>query len=149
MAKVILNAPITTDRYGLHFVNGEAHTTDTYLINKLIRKGVKVEIENPETNSENPEKKTIDEMTIAELKKYATENNIEITSNVKNKADIIEFITNYKKDDGEEKDTQTDDGEENPDAKSDNMDENLDENSNNADGEDNNEEDDGEEPKAE
>lgn len=120
MAKVILNAPITTDRYGLHFVNGEAHTTDTYLINKLIRKGVKVEIENPDTNTENPEKKTIDEMTIAELKKYATENNIEIPSNVKNKTDIIEFITNYKKDDDDPKNPDTNSGEENPDTNTEN-----------------------------
>ena len=37
MAKIILNSPITTDRYGLHFVKGEAHTDNEYLINRLIR----------------------------------------------------------------------------------------------------------------
>lgn len=131
MAKVILNAPITTDRYGLHFVNGEAHTSNTYLINKLIRKGVKVEIKNLDENSNNPKEKTIDEMTVVELKEYAAKSNIEIPSNVKNKADIIKFINNYKKDDEKEKK------------------ENLDENSNNVDGENNNEEDDEEEPTAE
>ena len=45
MAKVILNTPITTDRYGLHFEKGEANTNNEYLINKLIRKGVKIEIQ--------------------------------------------------------------------------------------------------------
>lgn len=139
MAKVILNAPITTDRYGLHFVNGEAHTTNTYLINKLIRKGVKVEVENPDTNSNFLKEKTIDEMTVAELKEYATEKNIEIPSTVKNKADIVEFIKNYKEDDGKE----------NLDTKPDSTDEDPDTNSNDANGEENNEEDNGEKPKAE
>lgn len=148
MAKVILNAPITTDRYGLHFVKGEAHTNNEYLINKLIRKGVKVEVEQEsmEIKSNIKAEKTIDEMTVAELKEYATKNNIEIPSNVKNKADIIEFITNYKED-NEPKDPQTNGGEENSDVKPDNTDENLDTNSNNADGEVNNKEDN--EPKAE
>ena len=66
MAKVILNTPITTDRYGLHFINGEASTDNEYLINRLIRKGVKVEIQ--EEQPESPKEKTIDEMTVAELK---------------------------------------------------------------------------------
>lgn len=101
MAKVILNTPITTDRYGLHFEKGEAHTNNEYLINKLIRKGVKVEIqeEQPEVQKE----KTIDEMTVAELKEYATKNKIEIPSTVKAKADILDFLKNYKEDPGEDK----------------------------------------------
>ena len=88
MAKIILNSPITTDRYGLHFVKGEAHTDNEYLINRLIRKGVKVEIEQeiPEEKPVVEEEKTIDEMTVAELKEYAATNNIEIPSNIKNKA---------------------------------------------------------------
>ena len=143
MAKVVLNAPITTDRYGLHFVNGEAHTNNEYLINKLIRKGVKVEVEQEslEIKSNVKVEKTIDEMTVAELKEYATKNNIEIPSNVKNKADIIGFITNYKEDD-ESNDPQTNDGEENSDVKSDNTDENLNTNLNNADDKYNNKKDD-------
>lgn len=121
MAKIILNTSITTNRYGLHFEKGEAHTNNEYLINKLIRKGVKVEIEKSDTNTENQKEKTIDEMTIAELKEYATENNIEIPSNVKNKTDIIEFITNYKKDDDEQKNPQTNDGEEESDTNTENL----------------------------
>lgn len=107
MAKVILNTPITTDRYGLHFDKGEAYTNNEYLINKLIRKGVKVEIqeEQPEIQKE----KTIDEMTVAELKEYATKNKIEIPSNVKAKSDILDFLKNYKEDPGE--DNTKDDGE--------------------------------------
>lgn len=125
MAKIILNSPITTDRYGLHFVKGEAHTDNEYLINRLIRKGVKVEIEQ-EVPEEKPfvnEEKTIDEMTVAELKKYAAEKNIEIPSDVKNKADIIEFIKNYKEDDGKQETDGEDEGteneDENPEEKSD------------------------------
>lgn len=94
-AKIFLNQPLTQDRYGLHFEKGEAYTDNQYLINKLQAKGVKVEI-----IEEEKKEKTIDEMTVAELKVYATTNNIEIPSDVKNKADIVEFIKNYKKDDG-------------------------------------------------
>lgn len=149
MAKVILNTPITTDRYGLHFERGEAHTNNEYLINKLIRKGVKVEIENPETNSNSQVKKTIDEMTIAELKDYATEKNITIPSNVKSKNDIVEFIKNYKEDDGEEN-PQINSGEDNPEPKPDSTGENPETNLNNgANGEENNQKDDEKEPKAE
>lgn len=125
MAKIILNSPITTDRYGLHFVKGEAHTDNEYLINRLIRKGVKVEIEQeiPEEKPVVEEEKTIDEMTVAELKEYAAENNIEIPSNIKNKADIVEFIKNYKEDDGEQEVDGEDEGpeneDENPEEKSD------------------------------
>ena len=125
MAKIILNSPITTDRYGLHFVKGEAHTDNEYLINRLIRKGVKVEIEQevPEEKTVVNEEKTIDEMTVAELKKYAAEKNIEIPSDVKNKADIIEFIKNYKEDDGKQETDGEDEGpeneDENPEEKSD------------------------------
>lgn len=125
MAKIILNSPITTDRYGLHFVKGEAHTDNEYLINRLIRKGVKVEIEQevPEEKPVVNEEKTIDEMTVAELKKYAAEKNIEIPSDVKNKADIIEFIKNYKEDDGKQETDGEDEGpeneDENPEEKSD------------------------------
>lgn len=125
MAKIILNSPITTDRYGLHFVKGEAHTDNEYLINRLIRKGVKVEIEQeiPEEKPVVEEEKTIDEMTVAELKEYAATNNIEIPSNIKNKADIVEFIKNYKEDDGEQEVDGEDEGpeneDENPEEKSD------------------------------
>lgn len=125
MAKIILNSPITTDRYGLHFVKGEAHTDNEYLINRLIRKGVKVEIEQeiPEEKPVVEEEKTIDEMTVAELKEYAATNNIEIPSNIKSKADIVEFIKNYKEDDGEQEVDGEDEGpeneDENPEEKSD------------------------------
>ncbi len=96
MAKVILNTPITTDRYGLHFEKGEANTNNEYLINKLIRKGVKIEIQ--EEHPEILKEKTIDEMTVAELKEYATKNKIEIPSKLKAKADILDFLKNYKED---------------------------------------------------
>lgn len=89
-AKISLNQPLTQERYGLHFTKGEALCDNEYLIKKLQAKGVKVEIIK--------EEKTIDEMTVAELKVYATDNNIEIPSNVKSKADIIDFIKNYKED---------------------------------------------------
>ena len=136
MAKIILNSPITTDRYGLHFVKGEAHTDNEYLINRLIRKGVKVEIEQeiPEEKPVVEEEKTIDEMTVAELKEYAAANNIEIPSNIKNKVDIVEFIKNYKEDDGEQEVDGEDEGPENED-------ENNEEKSDEAEGE--------EDPKAE
>lgn len=94
-AKIILNQPLTQDRYGLHFDKGEAQTDNEYIIKKLQAKGVKVEIVEEKTKE-----KTIDEMTVAELKVYATEKNIEIPSDVKNKADIVEFIKSYKKDNG-------------------------------------------------
>ena len=96
MAKVILNTPITTDRYGLHFEKGEANTNNEYLINKLIRKGVKIEIQ--EEHPEILKEKTIDEMTVAELKEYATKNKIEIPSKLKAKADILDFLKNSKED---------------------------------------------------
>ena len=96
MAKVILNTPITTDRYGIHFEKGEANTNNEYLINKLIRKGVKIEIQ--EEHPEILKEKTIDEMTVAELKEYATKNKIEIPSKLKAKADILDFLKNYKED---------------------------------------------------
>ena len=96
MAKVLLNTPITTDRYRLHFEKGEANTNNEYLINKLIRKGVKIEIQ--EEHPEILKEKTIDEMTVAELKEYATKNKIEIPSKLKAKADILDFLKNYKED---------------------------------------------------
>mgnify|MGYP003571263375 CR=1 FL=1 len=139
MAKIILNSPITTDRYGLHFVKGEAHTDNEYLINRLIRKGVKVEIEQ-EVSEEKPvveEEKTIDEMTVAELKEYAAANNIEIPSNIKNKADIVEFIKNYKEDDGEQEVDGEDEKPDNTETKPDNEDENPEEKSDEAEGEEN------------
>ena len=135
-AKIILNQPLTQDRYGLHFEKGEAITDNEYLIKKLKSKGVKVEIIK--------EEKTINEMTVAELKEYAKENNIEIPSNVKNKADILKFITNYKEDNGDPKSMQTDDGEESL-EKTDNADKNL----NNDDSKDKTKKDDKVEPKAE
>ena len=143
-AKIILNQPLTQDRYGLHFEKGEAYTDNEYLIGKLKSKGVKVEILKDENPDKNPEEKTIDEMTVAELKEYAADKNIEIPSNVKSKADIIEFIKNYKEDDennGEETEETSDETPDNPDTKPDNTDENPDKN--NAEGENN------EKPKAE
>lgn len=98
-AKVYLNQPLTQDRYGLHFEKGEALCENEYIIKKLQTKGVKVEIIKEEKPDQNPGKKEIDEMTIAELKKYATENNIEIPSKAKSKTDIVEFIKNYKEED--------------------------------------------------
>lgn len=95
-AKVFLNQPLTQVRYGLHFEKGEALCDNEYIITKLQKKGVKVEI------IDEPKEKTLDEMTVAELKEYATENNIEIPSNVKNKADIIEFLKNYNAEDEKE-----------------------------------------------
>ncbi len=132
MAKVILNSPITTDRYGLHFEKGEAHTDNEYLINRLIRKGVKVEFQtkNPEEELDEKKEKTIDEMTVAELKKYATERNIEIPSNIKNKADIIEFIRNYKEYDKKQEVDGGDENPDNPNTETDNEDENPEEKSN-------------------
>lgn len=135
-AKIILNHPLTQDRYGLHFEKGEAYTENEYLIKKLKSKGVKVEILEEKTE------KTIDEMTVAELKKYATEKNIEIPSNVKNKADIIEFIKNYKEN---KEEGQKEEGQEEQDEKPDNTDTKPDTNSNEADGK----EDNNENPKAE
>ena len=133
-AKILLNQPLTQDRYGLHFDKGEAYTDNEYLIKKLKLKGVKVEI------IEEKKEKTIDEMTVAELKNYASEKNIEIPSNVKNKADIVEFIKNYKEDGGKQEDNSEDE-------KSDNDGENLDEKTDEAEGEKNPEE--GTEPKVE
>ncbi len=43
MVKVILNTPTTTDRYGLHFVKGEAFTDNEHIINRLQRKGVTIQ----------------------------------------------------------------------------------------------------------
>ena len=37
-------------------------------------------------------------MTVAELKEYATKNKIEIPSKLKAKADILDFLKNYKED---------------------------------------------------
>lgn len=88
-AKIFLNQPLTQDRYGLHFERGEALCDNEYIITKLQKKGVKVEI------IEEVKEKTLDEMTVAELKEHAATNNIEIPSNVRSKADIIEFIKNY------------------------------------------------------
>lgn len=109
-ATVYLNQPLTQDRYGLHFDRGEAHTDNEYLIKKLQSKGVRVEIEKEETKLILKEK-TIDEMTVAELKEYATTKNIEIPSIVKNKADIIEFIKSHKESD-EKDNPEGQDGEE-------------------------------------
>ena len=108
-AKVFLNQPLTQERYGLHFEKGEALCDNEYIITKLQKKGVKVEI------IEEPKEKTLDEMTVVELKEYATENNIDIPSNVKNKADIIDFLKNYNAEDTkEEKPEDTKEGTENP-----------------------------------
>ena len=95
-AKVFLNQPLTQVRYGLHFEKGEALCDNEYIITKLQKKGVKVEI------IDEPKEKTLDEMTVAELKEYATENNIEIPSKVKNKEYIIEFLKNYNAEDEKE-----------------------------------------------
>lgn len=95
-AKVFLNQPLTQVRYGLHFEKGVALCDNEYIITKLQKKGVKVEI------IEEPKEKTLEEKTVAELKEYAAENNIEIPSNVKNKADIIDFIKNYNAEDTKE-----------------------------------------------
>ena len=95
-AKVFLNQPLTQVRYGLHFEKGEALCDNEYIITKLQKKGVKVEI------IEEPKEKTLEEKTVAELKEYAAENNIEIPSNVKNKADIIEYLKNYNAEDEKE-----------------------------------------------
>lgn len=95
-AKIFLNQPLTQDRYGLHFDKGEALCDNEYVITKLQKKGVKVEI------IEELKEKTFDEMTVVELKEYATENNIEIPSNVKNKADIIKFLKDYNAEDTKE-----------------------------------------------
>ena len=43
-AKVFLNQPLTQVRYGLHFEKGEALCDNEYIIAKLQKKGVKVEI---------------------------------------------------------------------------------------------------------
>lgn len=125
-AKIFLNQPLTQDRYGLHFDKGEALCDNEYIINKLQKKGVKVEIIK--------EEKTIYEMTVAELKEYATEKNITIPSNVKSKADIIEFIKNYKEgqqdNTGEKTDKNPDNTEDNPDTKQDGSDTNVGSNEN-------------------
>jgi len=118
-AKVYLNQPLTQDRYGLHFEKGEAHTDNEYLIKKLQSKGVKVEIEKEIIEKEETKlitkEKTIDEMSVAELKKYAEEKNIEIPSNVRSKADIVKFIKNYKEPDKKEEIGELEgDGKENP-----------------------------------
>lgn len=118
-AKIFLNQPLTQDRYGLHFDKGEALCDNEYIINKLQKKGVKVEIIK--------EEKTIDEMTVAELKEYATEKNITIPSNVKSKADIIEFIKNYKEGQQDNTGEKTD---KNPDTKQDGSDTNVGSNEN-------------------
>lgn len=115
-AKIFLNQPLTQDRYGLHFDKGEALCDNEYVITKLQKKGVKVEI------IEELKEKTFDEMTVVELKEYATENNIEIPSNVKNKADIINFLKDYNAEDTKEetKNTETNpkgNTEENPEEK--------------------------------
>ena len=108
-AKVFLNQPLTQVRYGLHFEKGVALCDNEYIITKLQKKGVKVEI------IEEPKEKTLEEKTVTELKEYAAENNIEIPSNVKNKADIIDFIKNYNAEDTkEEKPEDTKEGTENP-----------------------------------
>ena len=113
-AKVYLNQPLTQDRYGLHFEKGEAHTDNEYLIKKLQSKGVKVEIEKEKTKLM-PKEKIIDEMTIAELKEHAIAKNIEIPSNVKSKANILEFIKNYKEADKKEEIEESEgEGKENP-----------------------------------
>lgn len=121
-AKVYLNQPLTQDRYGLHFDRGEAQTDNEYIIKKLQAKGVKVEILKAE--------KTIDEMTVSELKKYAEENNIEIPSKVKTKAGIIELLTNNDAD-KDDPDTNTD----NPDITGQNPETNPDTNTDNPEGE--------------
>jgi hypothetical protein len=112
-AKVYLNQPLTQERYGLHFEQGEALCDNDYIIKKLQKKGVRVEIIK--------EEKTLDEMTVTELKEYAAEKNITIASNVRSKADIVEFIKNYKEDNGENPDN-TDN---NPDTKTDGSDTNV------------------------
>ena len=133
-AKVFLNQPLTQVRYGLHFEKGVALCDNEYIITKLQKKGVKVEI------IEEPKEKTLEEKTVAELKEYAAENNIEIPSNVKNKADIMDFIKNYNAEDTKE---ETKEGEENPEEKTEDSETNPEENpeEKNAEGE--------EEPKAE
>ena len=133
-AKILLNQPLTQDRYGLHFEKGEALCENEYIIKKLQSKGVKVEVIEEES-----QEKTIDEMTVVELKRYATEKNIVIPSNVKNKTDITEFINNYKEDNEKTEVSQEDDNE----------DENSSVVSNEITGEDNNEENSEEEQKAE
>ena len=90
MAIIKLNNPITIDKYGLHFEKGEAQTDNAYIINKLAHKGFKIigdKIENEEKKE-----KTIEEMTVAELKKLAAERQIEIPNNITKKAEIIEYI---------------------------------------------------------
>ena len=105
-AKILLNQPLTQDRYGLHFDRGVAFTDNEYLINKLSKKGVKVEIikeeiiEEKEIKEEKKEK-TLEEMKVDELKKLATEKGIELKSDLK-KADIIELIKKYEEDNKEE-----------------------------------------------
>ena len=43
-AKIILNQPLTQERYGLHFEKGKAICDNEYIIKKIKKKGVKVEI---------------------------------------------------------------------------------------------------------
>lgn len=105
-AKILLNQPLTQDRYGLHFDRGVAFTDNDYLIDKLSKKGVKVEIikeEKIESKEikEDKKEKTLEEMKVDELKKLAIEKGIELKSDYK-KADIIELIKNYKEDDEKE-----------------------------------------------
>lgn len=115
-AKIILNQPLTQERYGLHFEKGEAYTDNEYIINKLQAKGVKVEVIK--------EEKTIDEMTVAELKDYATAKNIEIPSNITKKGEIVDFIKNYKEDEKtenpEENEGESGESPDNPETKPDN-----------------------------
>lgn len=131
-AKIFLNQPLTQDRYGLHFERGEALCDNEYIITKLQKKGVKVEI------IEEIKEKTLDEMTVAELKEYAATNNIEIPSNVRSKADIIEFIKNYNPENTND-DKNPEENTNDPETKTD---ENENPETNNADGEE-------KEPKAE
>lgn len=102
-AKILLNQPLTQDRYGLHFDRGVAFTDNEYLINKLSKKGVKVEIIKEEITETKgiKEEKTLEEMRVDELKKLAIEKGIELKSDLK-KADIIELIKKYEEDNKEE-----------------------------------------------
>lgn len=105
-AKILLNQPLTQDRYGLHFDRGVAFTDNDYLIDKLSKKGVKVEIIKEEKieakeNKEDKKEKTLEEMKVDELKAMAIEKGIELKSDLK-KADIIELIKQYEEDKKEE-----------------------------------------------
>ena len=87
-AKIVLNQALTQDRYGLHFDKGEAYTENEYLIKKLKAKGVKVEIVQEEQEET---EKALEDMTIKELTKVATEKGIEVPNKSK-KADIIKLL---------------------------------------------------------